>query len=150
MKTQWMVWLAAGACFCVSCLYAQDAKFDSDTISGLGARNIGSATTGGRVAAVTAVHEKGRLTVYVGAAAGGLWKSVNSGTTYKEVFYKEPLQSIGAIAVDPSNPKTVWVGTGESWMRNSVSVGDGIYKSTDEGETWTNMGLKDSEHIAKI
>lgn len=149
MRMRWIGWLAA-ACFGVSCICAQEAKFDSDTISGLGARNIGSATTGGRVSAVTAVNEKGRLTVYVGAAAGGLWKSVNGGTTYKEVFYKEPLQSIGAIAIDPSNHQTIWVGTGESWMRNSVSVGDGIYKSTDAGETWTNMGLKDSEHIAKI
>ncbi len=60
------------------------------------------------------------------------------------------MQSIGAIAIDPHNPKNVWVGTGESWMRNSVSIGDGIYKSTDGGENWTNMGLKDSEHIAKI
>ena len=60
------------------------------------------------------------------------------------------MQSIGAIAIDPSNPKTVWVGTGESWTRNSVSIGDGIYKSTDGGENWTNIGLKDSEHIAKI
>ena len=60
------------------------------------------------------------------------------------------VQSIGALAIDPTNPKTVWAGTGESWARNSVSVGDGIYKSTDGGENWTNVGLKDSEHIAKI
>ncbi len=129
---------------------AQEAKFDSDTISGLGARNIGSATTGGRVSAIAAVREKGRLSVYVGAAGGGVWKSVNGGTTYKSVFYKEATQSIGAIAIDPSNAKIIWVGTGESWMRNSVSIGDGIYKSTDAGENWTNMGLKGSEHIAKI
>ena len=125
-------------------LAAQDAVFDSDTISGLGARNIGSAAMSGRVAAVTAVKEDGRLTVYVGAASGGVWKSVNGGTTYKPVFDKQPVQSIGAIAIDPQAPKTVWVGTGESWTRNSVSVGDGIYKSADGGENWTNMGLKDS------
>ena len=131
-------------------LAAQEVKFDSDTISGLGARNIGSATMSGRVAALAAVKEKGRLTVYVGAASGGVWKSMNGGTTFKPVFDKESVQSIGAIAIDPSAPKTIWVGTGESWTRNSVSIGDGIYKSTDGGDNWTNMGLKDSERIAKI
>jgi photosystem II stability/assembly factor-like uncharacterized protein len=125
-------------------------KVDSETISGLGARNIGSAAMSGRIAAVAAVHEGARLTVYVGAASGGVWKSVNGGTTFKPVFDKQPVQSIGAIAIDPKNPKVIWVGTGEAWMRNSVSVGDGVYKSVDGGETWTNLGLKASEHIAKI
>jgi photosystem II stability/assembly factor-like uncharacterized protein len=131
-------------------LRAQDVKYDSDSISGLGARNIGSAAMSGRIAALTAVKENGRITVYVGAASGGVWKSVNGGTTYKPMFDKQTSQSIGAIAVDPKSPKTVWVGTGEAWTRNSVSIGDGIYKSTDGGENWTNMGLKDSERIAKI
>ncbi len=125
-------------------------KFDAATVSGLPARNIGSATMSGRVAAVDAIEQDGRITVYVGAASGGVWKSVNGGTTYKSVFDRESVQSIGAVAIDPSNPKTVWVGSGEAWMRNSVSVGDGVYKSTDSGENWTNVGLKDSEHIAKI
>jgi len=66
------------------------------------------------------------------------------------VFDKQPVQSMGAVAIDRSNPKIVWAGSGESWARNSVSVGDGIYKSTDGGENWNNVGLKDSEHIAKI
>jgi len=129
---------------------AQDAKFDSDTISGLGARNIGSAEMSGRVSALSAVKEDGRLTVYIGAASGGVWKSVNGGTTFKPVFDKQTSQSIGAIAIDPQNPKTIWVGTGESWARNSVSIGDGVYKSTDGGENWDNVGLKDSERISKI
>jgi photosystem II stability/assembly factor-like uncharacterized protein len=129
---------------------AQDAKFDSDTISGLGARNIGSATMSGRIAALTAVKEDGRLTIYVGAASGGVWKSTNGGTTFKPVFDKMTAQSVGAITIDPQNPKTIWVGTGESWTRNSVSIGDGIYKSTDGGDNWTNMGLPNSERIAKI
>src|SRR5690348_9322242 len=90
------------------------AKVDSETISGLGARNIGSAAMSGRVAAVAAVHEGNRLTIYVGAASGGVWKSENGGTTFKPVFDKEPVQSIGAIAIDPTNPKVIWVGTGES------------------------------------
>jgi photosystem II stability/assembly factor-like uncharacterized protein len=131
-------------------LAAQEAKFDSDTISGLGARNIGSAEMSGRVTALAGVWEKDRLTVYVGAASGGVWKSVNGGTTFKPVFDKQPVQSIGAIAIDPSNAKTLWVGTGEAWTRNSTSIGDGIYRSTDGGDNWTNMGLKDSERIAKI
>ena len=131
-------------------LTAQTPPFDSEAISGLGARNIGAGVISGRVATITAVRENGRLTLFVGAAAGGVWKSVNNGSTFKPVFDKQPVQSIGALAIDPSNPKTVWAGTGESWTRNSVSIGDGIYRSTDGGENWTNMGLKDSERIAKI
>jgi len=125
-------------------------KIDSDTISGLGARNIGSAVMSGRIAALDGVREGQRLTLYVGAASGGIWKSVNGGTTFKPVFDKAGTQSIGAIAIDPKNPKTIWAGTGEPWTRNSVSVGDGVYKSTDGGDNWTNVGLKDSERIAKI
>ena len=129
---------------------AQDIKFDSDTISGLGARNIGSASMSGRVAAIAAVKEDGRLTVYIGAASGGVWKSSNGGTTFKPVFDKEAAQSIGAIAIDPQAPKTIWAGTGEAWTRNSTSIGTGIYNSTDGGDSWTNMGLQNSERIAKI
>ena len=143
----------AGACaLCLAtALRAQTpVRADSETISGLGARNIGSATMSGRVSAVAAVHEGQRLTVYVGAASGGVWKSVNGGTTYKPVFDKQDVQSIGAITIDPTNPKVVWVGTGEVWTRNSVSVGDGIYKSTDGGDNWTHLGLQNSERIAKI
>jgi len=126
------------------------ARFDSETISGLGARNIGSATMSGRIAALDAVQEGQRLTVFVGAASGGVWKSVNGGTTFKPVFDKQPLQSIGAVTIDPRNPKVIWVGTGEPWTRNSTSIGDGVYKSVDGGDNWTNMGLKDSERIARI
>ena len=104
----------------------------------------------GRVAAIDAVHDGDRLTVFIGAATGGVWKSVNGGTTFKPVFDKQPVQSIGAITIDPTNPKVVWVGTGESWTRNSVSIGDGIYKSIDGGENWTNMGLAGTERIVKI
>jgi photosystem II stability/assembly factor-like uncharacterized protein len=129
---------------------AQEAKFDSDSISGLGARNIGSATMSGRVSAIAAIKEDGRLTVYVGSASGGVWKSSNGGTTFKPVFNKEAVQSIGALAIDPQAPKTIWAGTGEAWTRNSVSIGNGIYKSTDGGDSWTNMGLPNSERISKI
>ncbi|MGD1010086.1 MAG: sialidase [Candidatus Aminicenantales bacterium] len=152
-STQWL--LAVILCVAVAAgVSAQEkrspVKIDPETISGLGARNIGSAAMSGRVAALDAVHEGQRLTVYVGSASGGVWKSVNGGTTFKPVFDKQPVQSIGAVTVDPTNPKVIWVGTGETWARNSVSIGDGIYKSTDGGDTWTNLGLKESERIAKI
>src|SRR5256712_7981887 len=137
--------------FLASSIFAQQPlKFDAATVSGLPARNIGSATMSGRIAALDAVVRNGRLTMFVGSASGGVWKSVNGGTTFKPVFDRQDVQSIGAVTIDPSNPEIVWVGTGESWLRNSVSVGDGIYKSIDGGENWTNVGLKDSEHIAKI
>jgi len=142
--------LTEGTFFLRATQQAAPVKVDSETISGLGARNIGSAAMSGRVAALDAVHEGERLTVYIGAASGGVWKSVNGGTTFKPVFDKQPVQSIGAITVDPKNPKVVWVGTGEAWTRNSVSIGDGVYKSVDGGDNWTNLGLKESERIAKI
>jgi photosystem II stability/assembly factor-like uncharacterized protein len=104
----------------------------------------------GRVSAVAAFVEGGKTTLYVGAASGGVWKSPDGGMTFKPVFDKEPVQSIGAIAVDPSKTSTVWVGTGEAWTRNSVSIGDGIYKSIDGGESWAKMGLPESERITKI
>lgn len=127
------------------------ARYDSGAISGLGARNIGSAAMSGRIAALDGVREKnGKVTLYVGAASGGVWKSTDGGTTFKPVFDKQPVQSIGAIAIDPKDHDTVWVGTGESWMRNSVSIGNGVYKTTDGGETWEYLGLPESEHVAKI
>ncbi len=124
---------------------------DSAVISGLGSRNIGSAAMSGRIAALAGYNDpSGKLTLFVGAASGGVWKSTDGGTTFKPVFDKQPVQSIGAIAIDPTHHENMWVGSGESWTRNSVSIGDGIYKSTDAGETWTSAGLKDSERISKI
>ena len=100
-------------------------QFDAGAISGLGARNIGSATMSGRIAALDAVAGKdGKTLIYVGAASGGVWKSTDSGTTFKAVFDKQPVQSIGAIAIDPSNTNTIWVGSGEGWTRNSTSGAD--------------------------
>jgi photosystem II stability/assembly factor-like uncharacterized protein len=139
--------------FCLAGLVraAEPALFNSASISGLGARNIGSATMSGRISAIAATKEpSGKITLFVGAASGGVWKSDDSGTRFRPVFDEQPVQSIGAVALDPKNPKNVWIGAGEAWTRNSVSVGDGIYKSTDGGETWTNVGLPKSERIAKI
>src|SRR5207237_953856 len=118
--------------------------FNSATISGLGARNIGSATMSGRISAIAGTHEPTGITLFVGAASGGIWKSDDSGTRYRPVFDEQSVQSIGSIAIDPQNTKNVWVGTGECWVRNSVSIGDGIYKSTDGGESWTHVGLEKS------
>jgi photosystem II stability/assembly factor-like uncharacterized protein len=130
---------------------AEQAPYNSATISGLGARNIGSAAISGRIDAIAAYNDpSGKTTIFVGAASGGVWKSENGGTTFKPVFDEQPVQSIGAIAIDPKNPKNVWVGTGEPWTRNSVSIGNGVYRSTDGGETWTRAGLTTSERIAKI
>ncbi|OYQ24279.1 sialidase [Sandarakinorhabdus cyanobacteriorum] len=120
-------------------------------ISGLGIRNIGSAEMSGRIAAIAArAEDDGKLTIFVGAASGGVWKSEDGGTSFTPKFDRQPVQSIGAIALDPSNKRIVWVGTGESWTRNSVSVGNGIYKSTDGGDNWTLMGLPNVERITKI
>ncbi len=130
---------------------ASAPRFDASTLYGLSARNIGAAVMSGRVAAVAGRDEPGgKTTLLVGAASGGVWRSDNGGTTFRPIFDREPVQSIGAIALDPNRKETLWVGTGESWMRGSVSIGDGIYKSTDGGETWANMGLPNSEHISKI
>src|SRR5438067_6979451 len=139
-------------CLIVDLATAQEQPaFTSATISGLGARNIGSAAMSGRISAIAGTHEaSGKITLFVGAASGGVWKSDDGGTRYRPVFDEQNAQSIGAIAIDPTNTKNVWVGTGEPWTRNSVSIGDGIYKSTDAGETWTHNGLEKSERIARI
>ena len=130
-------------------LLADDAaKLDSSMLGGLRARSIGPAAMGGRIAAIDGSGDS-PVTLYAGAASGGVWKSTDGGFSFKPVF-DEHTQSIGAIAVDPSNKETVWVGTGEAWMRNSVSVGTGVYKTTDGGANWTSTGLADTEHIARI
>src|SRR5437868_8800248 len=145
--------LVLAACFAGAVIAADPtpAPFNSGTISGLGARNIGSAAMSGRVAAIDAIREpSGKMTIFVGSASGGVWKSEDSRTRYKPVLDEQPVQSIGAITLDPKNSKNIWVGTGESWTRNSVSIGNGVYKSTDGGETWTYTGLPNSERVAKI
>ena len=141
--------LLASAAFSLAPAYGQ--SFDSAAVSGLGARNIGSATMSGRISAIAGRHEAdGKVTLLIGSASGGVWKSEDGGTTFKPIFDKEPVKSIGAVTLDPTNKDVVWVGTGESWTRNSVSVGNGVYKSTDGGETWTNMGLPGTERITRI
>jgi len=149
---RFLTFFSSAALFlCAIVSQAEETPYSSASISGLGARNIGSATMSGRISALAAAREpSGKITVFVGAASGGVWKSDDGGTRYRPVLDEQPVQSIGAIALDPKNAKNVWVGTGESWTRNSTSIGDGIYKSTDGGETWTHAGLEKSERIAKI
>jgi len=112
-------------------------------------RNIGPANMGGRITAVAVVESK-PSTMFVASASGGLWKTVNQGVTWAPVFDNQATVSLGDVAIAPSDPEIVWVGSGESNARNSVSWGDGVYKSTDGGKTWKNMGLKDSHHIGRI
>jgi photosystem II stability/assembly factor-like uncharacterized protein len=121
----------------------------SSTFSGLQFRHIGPALKSGRIADI-AIHPLDPQVWYVAAGSGGVWKTENAGTTWKPVFDSQPVYSIGCLAIDPSNPHTVWVGTGENVGGRHVGWGDGIYKSTDDGKSWKNMGLKRSEHISKI
>jgi len=132
----------------VPTLTRAEVKIDSYTFGGIEARSIGPAVMGGRIAAIDAVGQD-PLTIYVGAASGGVWKSIDGGITFKPVF-DDHTQSIGAIRIDPKNPEVVWVGTGETWTRNSVSVGTGVYKTTDGGDHWKFVGLGDAERIARI
>ncbi len=127
---------------------AAEVEIDSATFGGLTARSIGPALMSGRISAIDGVADD-PVTIWIGSASGGLWKSDDAGTRFEPVF-DDHTQSIGAIRIDPSNPDTVWVGTGETWVRNSVSVGDGVYRTTDGGDTWEHRGLDATERIAKI
>ena len=125
-----------------------DIKITSGMFGAMEARAIGPAVMGGRTTCIDAVSKEPRI-IYVATAGGGVWKSTTGGTIFKSIFDKYT-QSIGCLTIDQAHPDTVWVGTGESNMRNSVSVGDGLYKTTDGGTNWTKVGLDSTEHIAKI
>ncbi len=113
------------------------------------ARSLGPGTMSGRITAIEGVNNDEGKTIYVGTAGGGVWKSTNAGSSYKPMFDKY-CQSIGALAINQKNPSTVYVATGESNMRNSVSIGNGIYKTTDGGDNWKKIGLDSTEHISKV
>src|SRR5215212_7791695 len=115
----------------------------------LKARLVGPAVTSGRVVGF-AVNPNDRSHYFVAVASGGVWKTTNAGTTWTPVFDGEGSYSIGCVVMDPKNPSVVWVGTGENNSQRSVGYGDGVYKSIDAGRSWQNVGLKASEHIAKI
>ena len=127
---------------------ASYAQITSATFGMMEARWLGPGTMSGRISAIEGVNEDGK-TIYVGTAGGGIWKTTNAGSSFKPIFDKY-CQSIGAIAIDQKNPKVIYAGTGESNMRNSVSIGVGLYKSTDAGDNWTKIGLDSTEHISKI
>jgi photosystem II stability/assembly factor-like uncharacterized protein len=130
--------------------HAQDAISKGKELFGdMRARHIGPALMSGRVSDIE-VHPTNDRVVYIGAAGGGVWKSSNGGAMFNPIF-DEYCQSIGAVEIDPTSPdNVVWVGTGEPWTRNSVTIGDGIYKTLDGGTTWQKMGLEKSERIAGI
>jgi photosystem II stability/assembly factor-like uncharacterized protein len=125
------------------------SPFSSETFSGIKLREIGPAVTSGRVVDLAVVSGR-TSTWYVAVASGGVWKTVNAGTTWTPIFDSEGSYSIGCVTVDPQNPNGIWVGTGENNSQRSVSYGDGAYRSLDGGKSWKNVGLKASEHIGKI
>jgi photosystem II stability/assembly factor-like uncharacterized protein len=129
---------------------AQDNKDSGKELFGdITARHIGPALMSGRINDLE-LHPTNSRIVYLGSAGGGVWKSNDAGTTFKPIF-DEYCQSIGAVTLDPNDPdNTIYVGTGETWTRNSVSVGDGLYKSVDGGANWNKIGLEKSERIANI
>ncbi|WP_282124114.1 WD40/YVTN/BNR-like repeat-containing protein [Algibacter mikhailovii] len=132
--------------------YAQDAtQEDSENavFKGLALRSIGPAFMSGRISDI-AIHPKNENIWYVAVGSGGVWKTENSGTTWKPIFENETSYSIGCISIDPNRPETIWVGTGEDVGGRHVGFGDGVYRSTNGGKTWTNMGLKKTQHISRV
>jgi photosystem II stability/assembly factor-like uncharacterized protein len=135
-------------------LTAPDTKKETSplneaALAGLKFRALGPAVASGRIAAL-AVDPRNRRRYFAAVASGGVWKTTNAGVTWTPVFDSQPSFSIGAVTMDPKHPFRIWVGTGENNSQRSVSYGDGVYRSDDDGRTWRNMGLKDSEHIARI
>ena len=126
-----------------------DSLLSAKTFAGLKFRNIGPAFTSGRIADI-AISPEDENEWYVAVGSGGVWKTTNAGITWKPIFDNEGSYSIGCVTVDSRNPLVVWVGTGENVGGRHVGYGDGIYRSTDGGKSWKNMGLKNSEHISKI
>jgi len=139
------------ALLCTGGLSAQTPKrlLNEGALAGLALRNIGPAIMSGRISDI-AMHPAKRYVWYVAAASGGVWKTENAGTTWTPIFDGQSSYSIGCVSLDPSAPDTVWVGTGENVSGRHVGIGDGVYKSLNGGRTWTNVGLKQSEHISRI
>ncbi len=128
---------------------AKSGPLSSEILAGLEFRNIGPGLMSGRISDI-AIHPRSRRTWYVAAGSGGVWKTETAGLSWKPIFDGHGSYSIGCITLDPGNPETVWLGTGENVSGRHVGYGDGVYKSLNGGATWTNMGLKTSEHIARI
>ena len=141
-----------GALLLVAISYTAAQTVPAEMLAGLRWRSIGPAATGGRIADLAVIQPPGQsTTIYVGTTTGGVFKSVNDGVSFAPVFDRAGgMMSIGAVAVAPSDPKVVWVGTGEADNRQSSSWGDGVYKSVNGGLTWTRMGLEETRHIGRI
>lgn len=125
------------------------SSVDEKAFTDLKFRNIGPAFASGRIADII-IHPDDESIWYVATGSSGIWKTTNAAVTWKPIFDSQPSYSIGCITLDPSNPHTVWVGTGENVGGRHVAFGDGVYRSTDDGSSWTNMGLKETHHISKI
>lgn len=125
------------------------SPWSDTTFSGLELRSIGPAFMAGRIADI-AIQPGDDNVWYVAVGSGGVWKTTNAGVNWKPVFDQQSSYSIGCVAIDPGNPHTIWVGTGENVGGRHVGYGDGVYRSTDGGQSWKNMGLKQSEHISRI
>lgn len=154
MKTIYKVALATALTFSGSVALADDEKkedaiFSSKTFKSMELRNIGPAYMSGRIADIE-VDQKNPSTWYTAVGSGGIWKTVNAGTTWSPIFDDQSVYSTGDVTIDPSNSDIIWVGTGENNGGRHISFGDGIYKSMDGGQTWKNMGLKASERISDI
>jgi len=128
---------------------SNDSPMSSKTFEGMKLRNIGPALMSGRIADI-AIAPHDPSVWYVAVGSGGVWKTVNAGTTWTPVFDEEVSYSIGCVTIDPSNPHVIWVGSGENVGGRHVGYGDGVYRSRDGGAHWENLGLKDSQHISRI
>ena len=152
MLNKLTTWLSAMALLCISLNQFSQEKKEiklENYFGDLSARQIGPAVMSGRISDMEN-HPTDPMIIYAGSAGGGVWKSNDAGTTFYPIF-DDYAQSIGAIELDPNDPdNTIYVGTGEPWPRNSVSIGDGLYKSNDGGNNWKKIGLKNSERIANI
>jgi len=124
-------------------------RLTADLLRDFQVRNIQGTFSSGRIADV-AVDPRNRSVWYVATASGGLWKTENRGISFEPVFDQGGAYSLGCVTVDPKNPDVVWLGTGENQAQRAIGWGDGVYKSADSGKTWKNMGLRQSEHIARI
>jgi photosystem II stability/assembly factor-like uncharacterized protein len=131
------------------CLFATAQKIDFEQFKDLKPRNIGPAGMSGRITTIDVVLSNPNI-IYLGSASGGVWKTENSGNTWTPVFDDQPTQNIGTVAIQQSNPNIVWVGTGEGNPRNSMNIGEGIFKSLDAGKTWKRMGLENTRNIHRI
>ena len=123
--------------------------FNEATFSGLEMRSIGPAMMSGRISDI-AINPENPSTWYVGVGSGGVFKTVNGGTTWQAIFDDQDSYSIGSVTLDPNDPETVWIGTGENVSGRHIAYGSGVFRSRDGGQTWQNMGLRDSEHIGMI